>query len=483
MGNVQLKKDITKIDVCTELKWYINTIHSLPSNSTSLTDTYILYLKNLFRESESQPINEVFIKLFIPSEDRAELSYEMEVYKITNQLINLNINPGYTYVYNNANNCTYDNIFDIFNNKLFFIPPPLGGSGVGTFSEITDLERKFNRNIWFIINEIETESGKDKYGKRPALHEEGKYIEEVLNPKSYKFNFIVMQSHADKIELRNFVKTYKDTPDFRENMFHIFFLISTALYAFSLSGCVHNDIHYGNIFIEELKEIEKSILCINGIYFMIQCKYKVYIYDFDRSYCKNLGDNVVLNYLCEFDFQCNEWYDNLDFVTLVCFFTDYKTLFHDELIDCIVSDTEINTSMKASPNKGLNDNKYFFKNNKEKIDFLNNKCYKMNDIIGNIYKKLPSIHIMNTDTFNLYVCDSKYFNDQGLIHTEDNINIIVDDYEKIKQNIKTNGIPLPKKIRLRSETIEEGSVKKKRSDGRSKRRRSPKNKRKKRKSP
>jgi hypothetical protein len=274
---------------------------------------------------------------------------------------------------------------------------------------------------------------------------------------------------------------------FRVKMLQIFFLISTALYAFSLSGCVHNDLHYGNIYIEDLKVPKQQIFCINDKYYSITSQYKVYIYDFDRSYSKQLSNNLVLMHTCD-ALQCNEFYENLDIIKILCYmFRDYnlgmqwhpplmsplRTSLADELLDCIVpsSQTEIRNIITQSYTKD-DDNRCFFMNIPEnrafKIDFFS-RCNNMITIIDNLYKKFFSssrpVKIKNSESFSLYVCHMDYFTPEGRIKDEA---FVRDQYEKIKNTLLGTKKTSP---RVRGRSDEEKSedeprpAKRSRSDG------------------
>jgi hypothetical protein len=520
--------DISTVNLCQNLKNHIDTIVPLKSNSASATDIYVLNLKNL--HFKNKPIHQGFIKMFIPSPERTELDYEMNVYKITNKLIDNKINPGFSYVYNDAINCTYQNIFDMLKSQTYI------NKGIEVKIPDAQLEQKFRRNMWYIeddpklkVNYDYKEALKKKFGKyRPALYADIPlgFTFRLNSPISdYKFSFILMESHADKKTLDEFMENELKSPSFedeavireykklgieqekleflvregfkwnnvfRVKMLQIFFLLCTALYAFSLSGCVHNDLHSGNIYIETLRRPEQSIFCINDKYYSITSQYKVYIYDFDRCYSKQLFNNKILDNVCD-AFQCNEYYENLDIVKILCYMVrDYdlgtpRRSMADELIECIVPshETGIRDMINESYTKGVfsyaddERNGCFFENitKDKKVNFFN-RCYRMPAIIDNLYSKFFSssrpVKVKNVNAFNLYVCHADYFTSEGMIKDE---RFVQEQYKKIMNSLL--GIKTTARVRSRSEqksddTVEERRPKKARSaDGRRKRHRSP----------
>ena len=529
--------NIRGLNLCRDLKLHIDTIIPLKSNSASATDTYVLNLKKL--KFNDKPIHQGFIKMFIKSPNRSELEYEMDIYrKITNRIVDLKINPGFSYVYHEARDCTYDNMIDLLKGQTFI------NKGIPVKIPDAELHNQFQRNMWYIDDDnVDTDRIKNKWGSyRPALYAAAPRGVFRLNYPlpNYRFSFVFMESHSNKKTLEEFMdselksesldeanisKEYRklglDTETikylgvdmskveylekegfqwnniFRLKILQIFFLICSALYAFSLSGCVHNDLHNGNIYIETLQRPEQSIFCINNKYYSITSLYKVYIYDFDNSYAKQLSDNKKLDdYMCG-ALQCNEWYDNLDIVKILCYMVKNYDLgtarrsLADELIECIIPthETEIRDMINDSYTKGdfvqdkhtleikkrddklkkeeaddkelfskkyrVINNRCFFENiaRDKKLDFFN-RCYRMPAIIDNLYNKFFSssrpVKVKNVNAFNLYVCHADYFTSEGIIKNE---TFVSEQYEKIRNTLL--GISTTARRRGRSEREEE----------------------------
>ena len=132
--------NIRGLNLCRDLKLHIDTIIPLKSNSASATDTYVLNLKKL--KFNDKPIHQGFIKMFIKSPNRSELEYEMDIYrKITNKIVDLKINPGFSYVYHEARDCTYDNMIDLLKGQTFI------NKGIPVKIPDAELHNQFQRNL------------------------------------------------------------------------------------------------------------------------------------------------------------------------------------------------------------------------------------------------------------------------------------------------------------------------------------------------
>lgn len=70
------------------------------------------------------------------------------------------------------------------------------------------------------------------------------------------------------------------------------------LYALSIleeHKIMHNDMHIGNIRLDYLKKPVNLCFTINNVKYQFTTNYILYLYDWDYSYCKEVGDNLKLN--------------------------------------------------------------------------------------------------------------------------------------------------------------------------------------------
>lgn len=111
-------------------------------------------------------------------------------------------------------------------------------------------------------------------------------------PFGGKFNFFLTEAATDSIDLKTWIQQAKAGNNLSNSDFiQILFQIVYACYAMSLSKMVHNDLHYGNIWVKNLGEEKEVIYVIqNGTYTM-KTRWKVMIYDFDFSHCEWKGKN------------------------------------------------------------------------------------------------------------------------------------------------------------------------------------------------
>lgn len=63
----------------------------------------------------------------------------------------------------------------------------------------------------------------------------------------------------------------------------IFFIIFVTLILFEKNNFVHRDLHYNNIFVDELDNEREFVFVIKGIKYLIKTKYIPLIFDFDKS--------------------------------------------------------------------------------------------------------------------------------------------------------------------------------------------------------
>jgi hypothetical protein len=93
------------------------------------------------------------------------------------------------------------------------------------------------------------------------------------------------------------------TEDLRSILFQLFY----TLQLFNLYGLKHNDIHFGNVFIEFIDEPRNNIYFISdNTYFVVPIKkYLVKIYDFDLGSTIEIKNTKIENYMCKSYGICN----------------------------------------------------------------------------------------------------------------------------------------------------------------------------------
>jgi hypothetical protein len=156
----------------------------------------------------------------------------------------------------------------------------------------------------------------------------------------------------------------------------------------------HNDLHLGNIFIEERDDMEKIVYVINDKKYILYTKFKVFIFDFDRSYCQNLGDNII-------DPIKNIFIDNIDIIEVLCEVSNY---IDNSMYKCKIANAIC---------KSVNQAEYISKKSIKRC-FLRENYTNYNSsiqILENIGSYLPDITIKRKVSEYFYVCNSKAFFD------------------------------------------------------------------------
>jgi hypothetical protein len=156
----------------------------------------------------------------------------------------------------------------------------------------------------------------------------------------------------------------------------------------------HNDLHLGNIVIEEKPEIEKITYVINDKKYTIYTKFKVYIFDFDRSYCLNLGSNKI-------NTDTNIFIDNIDIVELLCEVSNY---INNPLYLCGIANII---------SKNISIAEHISKNSLKKCN-LRSDIHKYNssiEILENLSTYLPTINYKRKIKEYIYVCNERAFID------------------------------------------------------------------------
>jgi hypothetical protein len=100
----------------------------------------------------------------------------------------------------------------------------------------------------------------------------------------------------------------------------IYFQLVHAIYTMGKIKLVHNDLHYGNIFVQILPTSTVLRYTVRGVQFEIATRYIVYLYDWDFAYCESLGRNRYLeeDALCYIANACNEFNPKIDLYRIVC---------------------------------------------------------------------------------------------------------------------------------------------------------------------
>ena len=396
-------------NVC-DIKDCIKKIKGLQSNSASPTDTWIVDFKeNTYYQSDK--IYSGFLKIFINPESAKKfkyeyknllsLDYELRVYKdIIRPLVDLNICTNFVKYLAGGSNCTYNNLFEMLNDHIY----------TNKNDEIRPIiiKQLLNRNINIL---------RDQIGSRPAINDINiEKFHNISKPEDFTFDIIMNeQIPSNSITFANLLREMRDVDN--TPLFPVLFQIAAGCYAMSLSKMVHNDIHDGNIFLEKFKTPKTFFYIINGKEYKITSNYKVFIYDFDRSYCPRFGDNTYLDeYACEDVGQCNIYSENKDIIKSFCYLffnnNSYNQKFIKNIFQIIAKD----------PNKVSKEwynylqRCFFTEEIVNNHDILKNEFYNSETIIERLYKYIDHKKDKKIDKNDINICNKEFFNNDGTIN-------------------------------------------------------------------
>ena len=134
---------------------------------------------------------------------------------------------------------------------------------------------------------------------------------------------------------------YFNTLNDDDKLIIVFQLLYTIL-CFKNMSLKHNDLHFGNIFVEEFKHPRPFYYKLNGYMFSIKTRYSINIYDFDRGsvYHPSVERNMELDVEYYRYNELNELNDKMDFQAVLSSLVRLKMpIIFTEWIHQIVSDS------------------------------------------------------------------------------------------------------------------------------------------------
>jgi len=323
MENKELCPNLHEYSNVCKMSQCIESVNGLPSTSTSNTDTWIVTFKDGVNYDHI-PIKKGFVKIWLSHDavkyklnkileknytDKGQLeneisehlvtigglNYEAKVYRdIVKGLIESNICPNFIKFLGLGQNCSFEDV-----RKM--LVPSLG-----------DEESKdalFRSAVSLIKMEQQRPSiNKDASNYTTDFAEYDEIVENTT------FTILVNEAVRNNSQSDKAVPfSYINTRLFGiVEKWSLLFQLMAAIYAMSLSGLTHNDLHTDNAWIEPCQEKDVSYV-YGGETFNFKTKYVVKVFDFDRSYNKRLGENPFLDeWLCNEASQCNKYIPNLD---------------------------------------------------------------------------------------------------------------------------------------------------------------------------
>ena len=415
--------NICNIDSC------IINVEGKPSNSKSPTDIWILSFERnttynginletamlkLFANLES--INseaddeETYLKMF---DSLSGLNYEMKVYKeITNPLLNYNICPNFVRCLATQEGCTYENIFNFLRNNTTYGTSNILGRYSNNKFHLDDDEVKniLNKNIKECLLDFCT--------SRESINTKLETSGSISSPPNLSITYnMILNENMDIPNVSKYETWMERNTLSEKDLWETIFQIVTACYAMSLSKMVHNDLHLNNIFVKDLGKEVPNIYVVNGNFYVISSRWKIFIYDFDRSYVERFDKNPFIDTeACLKYSQCNYYTENKDVFKVLCRIVNkVKTenkfrSFTKTLLMCLANtEDEIREIYQVLFEK----DKCKFQDIKELDSYL--KRFNSNEtIVENIGNHLPDISkVIEIPNENFYICGSAFFNKEN----------------------------------------------------------------------
>ena len=312
MGNTKSCEFIRpRIDRACDIGKCTKSIKGYASNSGSPTDIWELEMYDDVHYGQEKIPNKLILKLYIDISSkilkeniREELVYESNIY---NYVIGLftreNINPYFVRYYGASQNCTFDQLVDSVTEGKSTV--------LGEMTKPEFIENLLRNTVYMIFN----------YKNRPSITDittSNKKVKEIVdaykNELKKKVNYgMIITEKSNGVVFSKWINTQIVNGKITDDGWKSIVQVVSALTALETLEVAHNDLHHGNIFVEELDGdvLEQFKYTYNDkeLGFGIRSNFRCAIYDWDRGYMKKLGDNPYLddNEICKGYSQCNEY--------------------------------------------------------------------------------------------------------------------------------------------------------------------------------
>ena len=302
-----------KISAC------VSYITSLPANSASPTETFIVTMKRN-THYKSYPVEKAFMKIWQngKSLQNMGLSMEMRIYRdVVKTFIDDNTCPFFVRYLAGSEDCSFEDLCRLA--ELNFIKPS-GENDLRKFR--VSVQKRLLRNLFFLDRNLQF---------RPALSEPIPFTpdEKKEEQRSYakefisQPNFFLSQRREVKERKYSFLitelvtpfKTLSNLSDFKLNMnemLAIFLQITYTIFVMASVKMNHGDLHLGNVLLKEYPQVIQ-IVFHNKTTVTFFSKINTQIYDFDRSSVQSLGPNPLLK-TYPGPLSTNEFIENKDLI-------------------------------------------------------------------------------------------------------------------------------------------------------------------------
>ena len=332
--NVNLDEIKQKLNNCSTMRTEIEFVKGVGSNSSSPTDTYVLNIKQDTINERLKQNNQFFMKLFVVNLDKhynnETLSYEQEIYRFTNKLLKQGNTRNLVPLVAHSKECTFNDICMMLSNKegcaddirqqLLFNLSAIASATVCSDAHFYNHklpDRKAITSNKNKTNDIQKLMKADKEYFKQCAYSMNKTPEEFFDIISnFELGFIMTKSAQGTGSFYDFLTSKIATDD---EMIQYIFQIFYTIHEFQLQGLNHNDLHLGNILMDQRWPSELQIalyVTSTGKVVVIKTNEVPRIFDYDRSTMKNFP-NKLEDWLIPYG-QVNKFSPQRDFLKIGC---------------------------------------------------------------------------------------------------------------------------------------------------------------------
>lgn len=150
--------------------------------------------------------------------------------------------------------------------------------------------------------------------------------------------FIMTGSAQDVITMHDFCDFVASDPHFKQDEYNsIIFQFFYVFYVLHVYKIVHNDNHFSNTLIQVLDKPVTFEIDVYGTIVKFTTRYVVKLFDWDRAYNENLGENMFSRQEYQINSrQISRFTPNRDFATFLCHIKSYKIKQFNDILSYLI---------------------------------------------------------------------------------------------------------------------------------------------------
>lgn len=336
--------------------------------------------------------NQVLIK------PASELQYETRIYEyVVNSMLHNMLNPFFVQYYGGANGCTFDQLYNNLSHpkttlsdeqrtlallrSTFFMSNNLPGRpSITDIAELNTANPQINGINTALLAELFTVRNNIRYG-------------------------LIATARSVGIPLSDWIQKRIHNGNFTTDGWVCILQVVSALAALEGYECAHNDIHHGNLFVEDGHYNYRLVYDDDrqqNVTTSLNCRMKVCLYDWDRSYVTDLGNNPLLTNphydFCTHGAECNEYIPQRDLTKFMLHLLDYNGIdanTRQSVINLLCSTTMSQPNRDNFINNVVNNVDQYGRAGHGFMRFRNTNTMQRNDYIGIRTPKRVLYHLIN----------------------------------------------------------------------------------------